>query len=167
MPRFSAASLWEITIKCSLGREDLRANTRLLRRGLLDNGYTRTAHHQGTRHQRRPPAVKDGGKVDHRGGTKVDQGCRGLAGRMGGCSGGLRRLKSGALGHSERHHPPRGVFTRYMGGWSGVCASVLALLQAIALAVHFQNVDTVSETVQQGATRGVNYSCHLMDVDYS
>ena len=37
---FSAASLWEITIKCSLGREDFRANARLLRRGLLDNGYT-------------------------------------------------------------------------------------------------------------------------------
>jgi PIN domain nuclease of toxin-antitoxin system len=37
---FSAASMWEITIKCSLGREDFRANARLLRRGLLDNGYT-------------------------------------------------------------------------------------------------------------------------------
>jgi PIN domain nuclease of toxin-antitoxin system len=37
---FSAASLWEITIKQSLGREDFRADARLLRRGLLDNGYT-------------------------------------------------------------------------------------------------------------------------------
>ena len=37
---FSAASMWEITIKCSLGREDFRVNARLLRRGLLDNGYT-------------------------------------------------------------------------------------------------------------------------------
>jgi PIN domain nuclease of toxin-antitoxin system len=37
---FSAASMWEITIKCSLGREDFRVNPRLLRRGLLDNGYT-------------------------------------------------------------------------------------------------------------------------------
>ena len=37
---FSAASMWEITIKCSLGREDFRVNARLLRRGLLDNGYS-------------------------------------------------------------------------------------------------------------------------------
>ena len=37
---FSAASMWEITIKSSLGREDFRVNARLLRRGLLDNGYT-------------------------------------------------------------------------------------------------------------------------------
>jgi len=36
---FSAASLWEITIKNSLGREDFRVEPRLLRRGLLDNGY--------------------------------------------------------------------------------------------------------------------------------
>lgn len=37
---FSAASLWEITIKSSLGRADFRVDGRLLRRGLLDNGYT-------------------------------------------------------------------------------------------------------------------------------
>jgi PIN domain nuclease of toxin-antitoxin system len=37
---FSAASLWEIAIKNTLGREDFRADPRLLRRGLLDNGYT-------------------------------------------------------------------------------------------------------------------------------
>ena len=37
---FSAASIWEITIKSSLGREDFRVDARLLRRGLLDNGYT-------------------------------------------------------------------------------------------------------------------------------
>jgi PIN domain nuclease of toxin-antitoxin system len=37
---FSAASMWEIMIKCSLGREDFQVNARLLRRGLLDNGYT-------------------------------------------------------------------------------------------------------------------------------
>lgn len=37
---FSAASLWEIAIKKTLGREDLRVEPRLLRRGLLDNGYT-------------------------------------------------------------------------------------------------------------------------------
>ncbi len=37
---FSAASLWEITIKRSLERDDFRVEPRLLRRGLLDNGYT-------------------------------------------------------------------------------------------------------------------------------
>ena len=37
---FSAASLWEIAIKRGLGREDFRVDGRLLRRGLLDNGYT-------------------------------------------------------------------------------------------------------------------------------
>ena len=36
---FSAASLWEVAIKCGLGRDDFRVNARLLRRGLLDNGY--------------------------------------------------------------------------------------------------------------------------------
>lgn len=36
---FSAASLWEIAIKAALGREDFRVEPRLLRRGLLDNGY--------------------------------------------------------------------------------------------------------------------------------
>lgn len=36
---FSAASLWEIAIKNSLGRDDFRVEPRLLRRGLLDNGY--------------------------------------------------------------------------------------------------------------------------------
>jgi PIN domain nuclease of toxin-antitoxin system len=36
---FSAASLWEIAIKSSLGRTDLVAYARVLRRGLLDNGY--------------------------------------------------------------------------------------------------------------------------------
>ena len=37
---FSAASVWEIAIKRQLGREDLRVDARLLRRGLLDNGYS-------------------------------------------------------------------------------------------------------------------------------
>jgi PIN domain nuclease of toxin-antitoxin system len=37
---FSAASLWEIAIKHGLGRADFQVSTRLLRRGLLDNGYT-------------------------------------------------------------------------------------------------------------------------------
>ncbi|MDK1389108.1 type II toxin-antitoxin system VapC family toxin [Sinorhizobium sp. 8-89] len=36
---FSAASLWEIAIKRGLGRPDFEADPRLLRRGLLDNGY--------------------------------------------------------------------------------------------------------------------------------
>jgi PIN domain nuclease of toxin-antitoxin system len=36
---FSAASLWEVAIKRGLGREDFKADARLLRRGLLDNGY--------------------------------------------------------------------------------------------------------------------------------
>lgn len=36
---FSAASLWEIAIKSNLRREDFRVEPRLLRRGLLDNGY--------------------------------------------------------------------------------------------------------------------------------
>lgn len=37
---FSAASLWEIAIKNSLGRDDFHADPRVLRRALLDNGYT-------------------------------------------------------------------------------------------------------------------------------
>ena len=36
---FSAASLWEVAIKAGLGREDFQVDARLLRRGLLDNGY--------------------------------------------------------------------------------------------------------------------------------
>lgn len=36
---FSAASLWEVVIKRGLGREDFKVDPRLLRRGLLDNGY--------------------------------------------------------------------------------------------------------------------------------
>ena len=39
LPVFSAASLWEITIKQGLGRDDFRVNARVLRRSLLDNGY--------------------------------------------------------------------------------------------------------------------------------
>jgi len=42
-PMFSAASLWEIAIKSDLGRGDFRADARLLRRGLLDNGYDELA----------------------------------------------------------------------------------------------------------------------------
>lgn len=36
---FSAANLWEVAIKHDLGRKDFRVDPRLLRRGLLDNGY--------------------------------------------------------------------------------------------------------------------------------
>ena len=36
---FSAASMWEIAIKSLLARDDFRVQPRLLRRGLLDNGY--------------------------------------------------------------------------------------------------------------------------------
>jgi PIN domain nuclease of toxin-antitoxin system len=36
---FSAASIWEIAIKNTLGRGDFRVEPRVLRRGLLDNGY--------------------------------------------------------------------------------------------------------------------------------
>lgn len=36
---FSAASLWEITIKSDLGRADFQVDPRLLRRALVDNGY--------------------------------------------------------------------------------------------------------------------------------
>lgn len=38
-PLFSAASLWEIAIKRGLGRDDFQVDPRLLRRGLLDNGW--------------------------------------------------------------------------------------------------------------------------------
>ena len=40
---FSAASLWEIAIKKGLGRDDFQVDARLLRRGLLDNGYNELA----------------------------------------------------------------------------------------------------------------------------
>jgi PIN domain nuclease of toxin-antitoxin system len=40
---FSAASLWEVAIKSGLGRADFRADARLLRRGLIDNGYEELA----------------------------------------------------------------------------------------------------------------------------
>lgn len=39
-PLFSAASLWEIAIKRALGWDDFQVNARLLRHGLLDNGYS-------------------------------------------------------------------------------------------------------------------------------
>lgn len=36
---FSAASIWEVAIKNSLGREDFFVEPNVLRRGLLDNSY--------------------------------------------------------------------------------------------------------------------------------
>jgi PIN domain nuclease of toxin-antitoxin system len=40
---FSAASIWEVALKIGLARDDFRADPRLLRRGLLDNGYSELA----------------------------------------------------------------------------------------------------------------------------
>ncbi|MBP2234572.1 PIN domain nuclease of toxin-antitoxin system [Sinorhizobium kostiense] len=40
---FSAASLWEVAIKRGLGRADFEVDPRILRRGLLDNGYEELA----------------------------------------------------------------------------------------------------------------------------
>lgn len=40
---FSVASLWEVAIKTGLGRADFTIDPRLLRRGLIDNGYRELA----------------------------------------------------------------------------------------------------------------------------
>ena len=40
---FSPVSLWEVVIKRALGRPDFRADPRLLRRGLVENGYVELA----------------------------------------------------------------------------------------------------------------------------
>lgn len=37
---YSAASIWEVAIKSGLGRPDFDVDPRILRRGLLENGYT-------------------------------------------------------------------------------------------------------------------------------
>ena len=37
---FSAVSLWEVAVKNGLGREDFDVDPRLLRRDLLEHGYT-------------------------------------------------------------------------------------------------------------------------------
>lgn len=39
-PLFSAASIWEVAIKAALGRTDFTADARVLRRALIENGYT-------------------------------------------------------------------------------------------------------------------------------
>ena len=36
---FSSAAIWEVAIKFGLGRTDFTVDPRVLRRGLLDNGY--------------------------------------------------------------------------------------------------------------------------------
>lgn len=40
---FSAASLWEVAIKSGIGRKDFEFDVQLLRRGLVDAGYTEVA----------------------------------------------------------------------------------------------------------------------------
>ena len=40
---FSPASVWEVVIKRTLGRPDFRIDPRLLRRGLVENGYVELA----------------------------------------------------------------------------------------------------------------------------
>jgi PIN domain nuclease of toxin-antitoxin system len=40
---FSVASIWEIAIKRGLGRDEFQVELRVLRRGLLDNGYRELA----------------------------------------------------------------------------------------------------------------------------
>lgn len=60
-PWFSAASIWEVTIKAGLGRPDFRVDPYLLRRGLVDNGYTElpiTSNHTLAVH-RLPPIHRD------------------------------------------------------------------------------------------------------------
>jgi PIN domain nuclease of toxin-antitoxin system len=42
-PMFSVVSLWEVAIKTSPGRPGFAVDPRLLRRGLLDNGYEELA----------------------------------------------------------------------------------------------------------------------------
>lgn len=58
---FSAASLWEITIRHGLGRRDFRVDPHVFRRALLDNGYTElpitSQHALATAHL--PPIHKD------------------------------------------------------------------------------------------------------------
>ena len=42
-PHYSAASIWEVAVKAGLGRRDFSVDPRLLRRGLLESGYTELA----------------------------------------------------------------------------------------------------------------------------
>lgn len=58
---FSVVSVWEIAIKRGQGRDDLRVDPRVLRRNLLDNGYSEltisSAHVLAT--ESLPPLHKD------------------------------------------------------------------------------------------------------------
>ncbi len=58
---FSAASLWEVAIKPGLGRADFQVDVRLLRRGLLDNGYSELPIVSGhvVANESLPPVHKD------------------------------------------------------------------------------------------------------------
>jgi PIN domain nuclease of toxin-antitoxin system len=60
-PLFSSASIWEIVIKRGLGREDFQVDPRVLRRGLLDNGYGELAvtSEHALAVDRLPPIHKD------------------------------------------------------------------------------------------------------------
>ncbi len=60
-PMFSAASLGEVAIKRGLGRKDFQVDARLLRRGLLDNGYVELpiASHHVLAIEGLPPIHKD------------------------------------------------------------------------------------------------------------
>lgn len=42
-PLFSAASIWEVSIKRSLGRDDFTVDPGVLRRGLVESGYAELA----------------------------------------------------------------------------------------------------------------------------
>lgn len=58
---FSAASIWEVAIKNSRGKQDFRADASVLRRALLDTGYTElpiTSEHAVTS-EHLPPIHKD------------------------------------------------------------------------------------------------------------
>ena len=60
-PVFSPASIWEVAIKAGLGRTDFQVDPRILRRGLLDNGYAElpiTSEH-AARLADLPPIHKD------------------------------------------------------------------------------------------------------------
>ena len=60
---FSAASIWEITIKRSLGRDDFDVDPRVLRRFVAGQWIYRVTHHQRTRDQCRRATFRTQGPV--------------------------------------------------------------------------------------------------------
>ncbi len=56
---FSVASIWEVAIKHGRGRTDFQVDPRLLRRGLLDNGYRETRGNRAVAIGDLPPLHKD------------------------------------------------------------------------------------------------------------